>query len=329
MFKKIRDAAVPALILAGIMVQSARAAPVPLRDILPFSEFVALIQYNLARVPELEPLWRMKGSEEFYLGGGVLRGFLRWHYLRLQSHTPNELRSAPMPGIAAFQSRGGTDLDLFGPASKAKAAKRALSGNLPELDIIDFSTYLELVKIGGPTIEKIAMGPTSIRDPLDGLRHYYEGRAVFHWAPEPEFQKSRWILENDYSKTGEALRYIRFTHFNLPELAPDPESVRLIRRIASLEREFLNDEARLSWVEICLEKLLIAASGDVPRVLDLLHEYGLLDLLIRAEIQIPDDYLTQFVLPWFKANQQRLSPGEISALQMIQSYCEKKFKQIS
>lgn len=294
------------------------AAHRPLSEILTYSEFASLVQFNSRRVPDFHGFWRGENPESstrsIFWGGGSLRGFLHWHFLQLQTHTPAELRTMPIPHIADMMPLGGKDVDLFGPAILADQVR----GRLPALNNIDYistSELEELVKLGGPTLEKMALNPFRILDPALGFRHYYDGLLVFLWSDENQFINSRLNI-NDYSKTGEALRFIRFAHFNLPELTPYPKSVQDIQTIAEVEGQFIQREDRLAWIEICLEKLFEASQGDLPGILNLLHHYNLLAILGEAQVMLPESHFKP-VRKWLKENRQNLSAREIAAVKKI------------
>ncbi len=263
--------------------------PTPLNQILSYEEFTQLVMHNSARVPDLKKLWswtEKNNQTEVYWAGGTLRGFLHWHYLQLQNHSVAEVQNMPVPSIPDLQLLGGVDVDFVGPAAAEAGATRSLK-NLAELDFIDADTYAEYSKCGGPTIEKIGINPSKIMDPYQGFRHYYEGKIVFEWTNETEFRNFPWIKDGDFSKTTEALRFIRFGYYNLPELKPDAKSIKMIRKIADFEIPFMRQQDRLAWAGKALKKLIQSAHGNLPEVLSLLYDYKLAPILIDAISSMP------------------------------------------
>ena len=263
----------------------------PLMAILSYEDFTALIINNSKRVPDLQKLWdwtSRTGQNDVYWAGGTLRGFLHWHFLQLQNHSLEEVQRMPVPSITDLQLLGGKDVDFVGPFSAEVDATKALK-NVAELDFIDSDTYAEYSKCGGPTIEKIGINPQKIMDPYQGFRHYYEGKIVFHWTDEIEFRNFPWIQDGDFSKTTEALRFLRFGYYNLPELTPDPASIAMIQSISDFEIPFLRQQDRLIWAGKALKKLIMSANYNVPEVIALLQEYHLTPVLIDAISNIPLD----------------------------------------
>ncbi|MGE4233241.1 MAG: hypothetical protein AB7F43_07935 [Bacteriovoracia bacterium] len=304
------------LVLVLIFNCSLSFASRPLKDILSFEDFTSLLKHNANRVPGLTTLWRQDQNgvdiSRVYWGGGTFRGYLRWHFLQLQNHSIDDVKGMPIPSAQQLQLSGGKDFDIFGPRDLYKKIKRRLRA-FSNLDYIDLQTHGQFAKLGGTTLEKSGINPFGILDPLDGIRHYYEGRIVFS-PSDAKIWKSRWVLQNDYSKTAEALRYIRFAHFNLPELKPDQGSLTAIRSIAGKDEAlFLQNEGRVAWIEISLEKLFTAAKGNLFELLSLFKKYNLLTILAPIGTRIPIDTESE-IRNWVVENKDKLDPLEQNLL---------------
>lgn len=287
----------------------------PLNQLISYDDFISLLKFNSRRVPDLQKLWNWTESvqtKDVYWAGGRLRGFMHWHYLQLQSYSAGDLKKMPLPHMDAYDLQPGNDVDFIGPEKLENEARRVLS-NIRGVDYILAEEYPELVKLGGATLEKIGINSHGIIDPLNGFKHYYEGKIIFKWALETEFRNSPWVADMDYSKTAEALRFIRFAHFNLPELTVDQESLEHIRRIPSFETTFLNRDDRLAWVTTALKKLIVASKGDIPSVLTLLHKYNLLLFLAERGIMLPSDQIPTY-RQWLSTNSYLFNPSELKKL---------------
>lgn len=276
-----------AILLTGA-TPAVAAPPRPLSNILSFSDFKELLLHNAARVPELIELWRKSkepGQPQFFWGGGTLRGFLHWHYVQLQSHSPAKLRVAKLPTLDELQPPGGWDVDIIGP----KTAQILIDQAMPDFDIdsYDLENFWEMVALGGPTLEKVILNPTKIVDPLDGLLHYYQGRLVFNSVPDKQFRALPLVTspESRYSKTVEGLRYIRMLQ-TYPELEADPESQNRIRAIAKSEMRFISSPLRQEWVVDTLKKLSESLGEDGNLVVRRLRDFNMLDILHQNHIYV-------------------------------------------
>lgn len=283
----------------------------PLRNLISFNDFQSLLKFNAARVPDLKPIWEASNQigHRVYWAGGTVRGFLRWHYLQLQKYSAEEIRTMPMPSLSKMQLLGGIDIDLVGPDSDFEETRRQLR-QIGDLDYISERTYQQLVEVGGPTIEKLIINPNEIRDPKSGLRHYYDGFLVFESVPDEIFRKLHIVENEDYTKTTEALRYIRFLH-NMPETRADEASVARIRKIAETEKDFIRREDRWDFIMTAVKKLFLSLHGDVARSISELEKFNLLVMLANAGFVGPTPY--EFSVYAKELNLSEFSAEEIKA----------------
>lgn len=261
---------------------------VPLGNRPSLDQVKELAMYNVRRIPELSKLWMWldhEGRSDIYWTGSSARGFIRWHYKQLETHSIEDLKQMPPPPLKKFLPVAGYDIDLVGPVADSDKILSLLPDGF-EIDIIGEETYQKLVELGGPTIGKIIINPFRIQDPLKGLDHYHQGTLVYKSVPEKIFRNLPIIQTDDYSKTEMALRFIRLS-YDLPELHVDPASVELIRQIASAEKNWKWTSKRKNHVAIVLEKILIANNGDIVDFIKILARYNLLPTLATARIGIP------------------------------------------
>ena len=273
-----------------VIFPNAVFAEVKLSERMTYAEFGALVKHSVAKIPELQNLWRWTGTgdgqQSVYFGGGTLRGLLHWIYLKSQNHTYNQIWNMQVPSVHQLQLQEGSDLDLFALDTKVETIKQ----QLPEYanwDILPASFHKANVELGGPTIEKAQVNPDHINDPLGGLLHYYEGRLVYHWTPEGIFRQNIWVGEKGNTKTTEALRFMRFS-MNLPELTIDEASLKAIHDIAAVEGEKISRSEKTDfWIQKGLKKLHISTGKNVVKTLLLLKKAGLLPILARFKYAIP------------------------------------------
>ncbi len=176
------------------------AGPRALKDLITYEQLEALLKNSLTRVPDRPPT----------LEGRALRGLLRWLHGQLQTMTPEEISKLPIPPLSDLR---GTSL----PAPPWSPAKT-----------------------GGPTIDGASVGGWAIDDPMNGLRHYYEGKLVFHpvaaAASRAEHVLSFLCLQKELPElvaTPESLETIRKSTFS----PPAPGDARIAELLVSLYRD--------------------------------------------------------------------------------------------
>ncbi len=261
-----------------LCLAAAAAGAIPLSAIVTYPQFETLLKDSARRVPELRPLWTWNAPEAqpAHAGGGAIRGLVHWLYRELQRHTPREILALHVPPIGELLLQLESDLDIFTRDNLIDELRE----DRPEYakwDILPDSFYAASVASGGTTLEKLKVNPVEIVDPLGGLRHYYDGKLVFHVTPDSDMRGSDIVRDN--SRLAQALRFLRIG-VNLPELALDKDSMKFIRSIAELEGPLLRRSKGTDyWIEKAVKKLWVATGRDRERTLAILRDANLHDLL--------------------------------------------------
>ncbi len=137
------------------------------------------------------------------------------------------------------------------------------------------------VSLGGPTIEKVGVGPRGIEDPLGGLEHFWRGELVFHHDGS-----ERSSVQHGYSVLAEALRFLRFAN-ELPGLEVDDASWARLAKIGPREMGNLGRGAQGKYlIEKPLAKMAHAVGDDTRKVLGLLREHDLLACVADGPYQL-------------------------------------------
>ncbi|MGZ3774531.1 MAG: hypothetical protein ACXVCY_12380 [Pseudobdellovibrionaceae bacterium] len=263
----------------------------PLKELVTYSEFVDLLKDSVSRIPDLQEYWKWqkKGNYPVFVGGGVIRGLMHWLYIQLQTNDIATIKKMKIPTIDELQLQEGSDVDLFAPDNLIEKMEKQLP-QYAEWDILPDSFYVNNIKLGGPTIEKFRVNPDVLEDPLDGVKHYYDGRLVFYWTPENIFRKLYWVAKRGNTKTTEALRFVRFL-YNLPELSSDSQSIELISTISTLEIPLITKSQDNNWwLKKGLNKLFWATKSDLVETLDALRQFKLLRVLSYHQYKIEGSF---------------------------------------
>jgi len=260
-----------------------------IEEIISFTEWTELLKISVSKIPELRALWKWqeKTGHHVYIGGGALRGLMQWLHKNLQNHSLEEVQKMKIPNIKELLILKGSDIDIFVPDNAIEALKR----DLPEYaswDILGERFHEENVKLGGPTIEKVRANPSSWDDPLNGLKHYYEGKLVFHMTPENVFRDLYWVKERGNTKLSEALRFLRMEN-DLPELRATPESYKRISNIGKIEMKYIKKGTNNDWwiQKKGLAKLYKSTGNNFSETLDILRKRNLLWVVALKNYSIP------------------------------------------
>jgi hypothetical protein len=283
------------VIAASTALAASSQAIRPPSQIVSYDEYADLLRSSASRIPDLQDLWtwQKQNRRTVYVGGGLVRGLIHWVTLQLQTHTPAEIRALPVPSTQNLLIQEGSDLDLIGKDQDIKKLKKDLPRFYDSIWDRVPEKFRELsIRAGGATIEKTALNPSKIDDPLDGLKDAYEGRLTFRWVSDRDAYYVPRNFPTANNRTVVALRYLRMTQ-DLPELQSDPTALEHIRQIASLEGKRLvqtwSSKGGLKEPTVeryfllkALRKLYDSTHGDLAKTAQILKDANLLHVVAKA-----------------------------------------------
>jgi len=244
-----------------------------------FQEFQALlidVVKNSREIQSLQETAQPLGVQ-IKLGGGALRGILSWITEQLKDHTPDQIRSLPIPSIRSLLLNPHSDLDLY-----VEDHKKNLVKTLPafkDWEIIEAQDFQESVKAGGCTLDKVLVGFDKIEDPLGGLMSFYKGELDYQ-SVDPEIIRSTyWFKSQSNSETAMALRFLRVMQ-DFPELTVSDKVLAKIKSVAELDTPQLKEENRY-WVSKALIKFSASSFYDSVSSLVILKNLGFLEPLTQ------------------------------------------------
>ncbi len=259
----------------------------PLSAVISYDAFERLACETVARVPDLQPLWTWQDTcghddaDQLYLLGGALRGLLIWLRDQVVEHGEDAVAKMAVPTTEQLlrQVADRDVLALGGLASPADKVVTELGEGWETLAPLDHRNNIAL---GGPTIEKVGIGPRGIEDHFGGLRHFYEGKLVFIYDGTQHSS-----VQHGYSVLAEALRLLRFA-YELPGLEVTDASWDALAKVGPAEHGALGRSAHGKYlVEKPLVKFL-KASGEKPLVaLEELRGHNLLSAMADGPYQLP------------------------------------------
>ncbi|MFL5812604.1 MAG: hypothetical protein ACJ763_03430 [Bdellovibrionia bacterium] len=263
-----------------LLLASAGADCAPVKNAT-YEEFQSLVRESVAKVPDLNLLWRwqVKGDEPVYFGGGGLRGLLRWLEYQLRNKSVAQVRALRVPNVDQLISVW-ADKDIYHDRVDANWFK----SNFPaygDWDVLTRTFYDASIEAGGPGIEKIRVSPTHIDDPLGGLAAFYQGKLNFVDAPEEVFQKFRGasaIQLKDNYKSALVLRALRFSR-DLPSVTLDDETLRAMKAAVKSEENLI--KANNYWLQKSLYKLYLSTGENRKKTIQALDSVGLTKTLAR------------------------------------------------
>lgn len=279
----------------GIEVAQAR----PLTSHLTFEAFQALVRQKVGEVSELETLWswQQRTGETVGFAGGRLRGLLRWIHRAIEEHGPEAVERMRPPTLVELESlpeaafTRGVDFDLF--TSDRVAAR--IKAELPEYASWDLlpEAFLALsVQSGGMALEKTAVSPSAISDPLGGLRDYYEGRLTF--APGSKTRVNAGDKTFETTRLSQTLRFFR-SALQMPEAAVSNETLEQVVSLSSADRALAANDRRVVVTSAALAKLHRALERDTARTLAVLSNTGVLEDVLVKGIVWPADSLSELL----------------------------------
>ena len=209
-------------------VLSAAPRVAPPNNKLTFDQYKFALKTAVSQVPDLAAMWKWtygNGTTGVYLGGGALRGLIKWLHTQAQTHSYQELLKLKPPSIAELLIVKSADKDLYAPDHIKKTILDWET--YKDWDVLAESFYKESVLSQGPTIDKVGVSPgyhDDIRDPFNALYEIYQGKLVL------SFSNRKPVLIGD-PKIGLVMRFLRFT-IDLNDIAEGTnESFRLAREI--------------------------------------------------------------------------------------------------
>lgn len=228
------------IFLFGSISNADPSIPIP-SNTISFSEYRTLVKDSVRRIPDLAPMWAWADQHQLkgiYLGGGALRGLLKWVNIQLATRTPSEIMKLPVPKVQDLLINKSGDKDLYTPDHLKKTIKSWSSYS--DWDIIGESFYQDTLRNEGSTIDKLRINPNWADDPFNALMQFYEGRIEIKFSPD--WNKSdRSVRVLGDTRIGLALRFIRFV-FDLREVvAPNAQSSELVKKL------ILEDASELPW----------------------------------------------------------------------------------
>lgn len=231
-----------------LFVVSAIAVPpiAPPSKKMTFNQYTWALKNAVSQISDLRDLWNWtyrNKTSEIYLGGGALRGLVRWLHIQAQTHTYEQLIKLKPPSISELLIVKSSDKDLYTPDHLKKVILDWKTYS--DWDVLAESFYKETVDSQGPTIDKVGVSPgyhDNIRDPFNALFDIYHGRIVL------SFSSRKQTLLGD-PQVGLVMRFLRFT-IDLKDIAePTIESMSLVKQVISAEAWSLpeNIEEHPQW----------------------------------------------------------------------------------
>jgi hypothetical protein len=244
-----------------------------------YEQFEQLLKEKTAQIPELQELWswRASSNEPVYLGGGILRGLLKWLEIKLRHSSFEQVRQTTVPTVQELLIQKNADMDLY----HDRYGKAWFQNHMPQYgdwDILTKDFREQSIEAGGPAIEKIRVSPDQVEDPLGGLRAFYEGKLPYVDVPEKVFKKFRGERGtlNSNMKSALVLRELRFAN-EMPSVEIDEDTSRRLH--AAVDSELTRIQPRNYWIQKTLKKFHASTGDDIQKTLQILRNYGLLKTL--------------------------------------------------
>ncbi len=268
---------------------------------LPLSEtdYKYLIKVKMGEIEDLKLLWEWRDSnkgswsstQDIYIGGGILRGLLKWIHLSLQEGTFESVMETTPPNLnELINTESDKDLFIFGLSPSLfrdgnRGNNVSTAGNIGLWDLLEQGFSGSSLQSGGATIEKSGVNPDFIYDPSHGITDFINGILSYVDVPETKFKRGRrrWffrgggdVVKNNL-KTILFLRFLRF-QYELPFLKISPVTKEEL--IASLAQERIPENN--GFVVKALKKLSAAANYDLYMTAQDLDKYGVASKLSAA-----------------------------------------------
>lgn len=277
-------------------------------------QWLSLIQWHLSKMPELQQIWsgrrtmQVKGqissSQDFYIGGGLLRGLIFWLEDQLEEQTFEKIKNIQSPRISDL-ILAEADKDIFIKGIDPFLLSHEI--DVTGWDLIRDQDLSESLKAGGSGIEKVGVNPEIIYDPLGALEKYYLGSLVYLNSSDADFVELRKRDENHSSggfhgnsKIALVLRHLRFIVL-FSDVALTNEEKQELKKVVQLEIPSLSTHNY--WIEQTLRKLELELQkkwqdAAKEKLLSLLDE---MDLLLPLAIYGYKTYdkVKLFDLPMF------------------------------
>lgn len=212
----------------------------------PPSDKITIEQYRFALknavrlVPELADLWIWTHKHElkdFYLGGGILRGLVRWLHIQLQNHPYDSVIQMKPPSIFELLIVKEADKDLYIPATQYDVIKGWKTYS--DWDLIKDDFYQNTIRNQGSTLDKLSVSPgyyDDIRDPLEAIDMLYHGKIEFKLPTD--ISKIPEVVTGD-TRLGLAMRFLRFMNDMKDVVTPTEQSMILVKRSIQEEKHLI------------------------------------------------------------------------------------------
>lgn len=281
----------------------------PPSEKITFEQYQFLLRQVVSQTPELAELWTWTHKHQlqgYYLGGGILRGLLKWLNTEIQNYSYDEILKHKVPGIHELLIVKSADKDLYIP-DNGYDPLRAWKP-YADWDLLKNDFYQNTIRNKGSTLDKVAVNPgyhgnSGINDPLNALRALYHGQLTF--VLPDDISQIPVVVSGD-TRLGLAMRFLRFMN-DLKEVAePTPESMALVKKsiaeekhlIPAAEAEFpawpkenptvsKNTQVRIGRNVSSLYKSL---GKDAFTFIKFLKQYDLYQTLAENHYGLPDRY---------------------------------------
>lgn len=280
--------------------------PKTISSLINYSDWMDLVQWRVTNDPLMKRFWvnlADQGSSEargVSLFGGMVRGLLvDTERLLLSGKTPNQIKAMRISGVNKTMLQE-ADIDLL-DASNFSNLQSVIDRSFPEgfrnWDIIDQVFYEESLRSKGPALDKLAINPWSVTDPMGALKAFWQGQIVFEPMTDGREEGLKLVLRHLRQMT------------EMPNKTMSQESLIALQEAAGIggfkiDPGYREDMALLYGTEKALKKLLAATNFDFLQTLKILRKYQVLDSLKEGPFQ----------LALYKSDKTRLDSSEISRL---------------
>ena len=252
-------------------------------------EFKDTLISIIKRIPDMKEVW--EASEKYHLqlkiGGGVVRGAIRWMVESLGQVSVSELGRLTPPKSTELLLNPKADRDLFAP--KSKLAGAMVLSALKTWEISDDTAFQESISAGGGALDKVRVGVDGVDDPLGALGALFSGELKYVIKSDEELKKTFWFKERNNTKTAMALRFIRVT-LDFPELVISKEVQDYFRSVALSENiSNQKNSQEFHWIQKALKKIFEASFDDSVTTVTQLKKYGFLKPLAQAGYELTLD----------------------------------------
>ncbi len=258
-------------------------------------EFSRLLSLKVSEIPDLVELWKIseKAKISVSLSGGGVRGLGYWLRNQLLTKSVAEIEAMPMPNLDSLFLSKATDIDLVVDTRLSEKEYRMALGKFGEWDITRRFAFDALSGIGGPTLEKVLISPSGVRDPFHAISDLVQGRIGIRLVDSEKFYASPLVHELAITRTSQLLRFARF-HQEMPDLEIESDTWNEIEKVAKedahLQSNFALREIRRDHRLFReLKKIFLNADSDFVKAASLLKEAGILDLIADNGFYFPFD----------------------------------------